>query len=80
MRNSGDPTGAQRQGTRLVSIRMRIRFLAAFGGLRIWHCCGCGKGWQVHLHFNPYPRTSVCRETNKKIKKKKKKKKKNNHK
>ena len=22
---------------------------------RIWHCCGCGVGWQLQLQTDPYP-------------------------
>ena len=43
-RSEGVPIMAQRERTRRVSVRMRVRSLASFSGLRIWHHCGCDVG------------------------------------
>ena len=39
---------------------MQVQSLASLSGLRVWHCCGCGAGWQLWFRFNPSLRTSIC--------------------
>ena len=57
--------------TWLVSRGMWFRSLASLSGLKdlalpwaamyitdtaqIWHCCGCGVGWELQLWLDPYP-------------------------
>ena len=37
--NSGVPTVAQQQQTRMVSMKIRVRSLTSLGGLRVRQCC-----------------------------------------
>ena len=74
-------------GTQLVFLRMQVRYLASFSGLRIWHCCKlwgrsrCGldpvllwqwrRGVGYGSNSTPIPGTSICCRCNHKKKKKK---------
>ena len=35
------------------SLRMQVWSLASLSGLSIWHCSGCGVGWQLSLQLDP---------------------------
>ena len=37
---------------------------------RIWHCCGCGISWRLHLQSTSSPGTSICYGRGSKKKKK----------
>ena len=47
----GVPIVAQRLQTRLVSMRIRVQFLASLSGLRIWRCCKLWHRLQMWLRY-----------------------------
>ena len=49
----GVPVVAQQKQIQPGTMRLWVRSLASFSGLRIWRCCGCAVGWQLQLRLDP---------------------------